>query len=386
MHSDFDTLINREGTWSSKWDKYKDKDVIPMWVADMDFAAPEAVTQALHARVTHPIYGYTVVPDSLIEVIQRRLKTHYGWAVRPDDLALVPGVVPAINQVIRGVVSPSGAVVTAVPVYQPFLEAPGYMDRKLFTLAMTEKDGWAFPVEAFRALAEDRPEIELLLLCHPMNPVGRVLEATVLAKILEICLAHNIVICSDEIHCDLLLDGRVHAPMASISPLAAEQTITLQAASKTFNLAGLGCALVVAQNAALMAKFKAGGAGIMAHVNTLGYVATEAAWSVCDAWHESLLEYLTSNRDYLRLRIADIPGVSIGVTEATYLAWLNVTELALIDPQGFFELAGVGLSAGTQFGADGYMRLNFGCSRRVLETGLDRIQVACEDRVKALQR
>jgi len=375
---DFDTVINREGTWSSKWEKYRDQDVLPMWVADMDFAAPDAVTQALRARLEHPIYGYTVVPDALTTVIQNRLRKRYGWSVLPSDLELVPGVVPAINQVIRGVVRPGGAVVTAVPVYQPFLQAPEYMARQLFTLEMTEATHWDFPLAEFRALAEARPEIELLLLCHPMNPVGRVIPLAVLTEILEICLAHNIVICSDEIHCELLLDGRVHTPMASISALARDQTITLQAASKTFNLAGLGCAVVIAQNPALMAQFKAGGAGIMAHVNTLGYVATQAAWSECDAWHEALLRYLEANRDLLTRHVAEMPGVSVGVIEATYLAWLNVTELGLTDPQGFFESAGVGLSDGAQFSGDGYLRLNFGCPRLMLETGLDRMRKACD--------
>ena len=378
MSPDFDTVINREGTWSSKWEKYRDQDVLPMWVADMDFAAPDAVTQALRARLEHPIYGYTVVPDALTTVIQNRLRKRYGWSVLPSDLELVPGVVPAINQVIRGVVRPGGAVVTAVPVYQPFLQAPEYMARQLFTLEMTEVTHWDFPLAEFRALAEARPEIELLLLCHPMNPVGRVIPLAVLTEILEICLAHNIVICSDEIHCELLLDGRVHTPMASISALARDQTITLQAASKTFNLAGLGCAVVIAQNPALMAQFKAGGAGIMAHVNTLGYVATQAAWSECDAWHEALLRYLAANRDLLTRHVAEMPGVSVGVIEATYLAWLNVTELGLTDPQGFFESAGVGLSDGAQFSGDGYLRLNFGCPRLMLETGLDRMRKACD--------
>ena len=378
MSPDFDTVINREGTWSSKWEKYRDQDVLPMWVADMEFAAPDAVTQALRARLEHPIYGYTVVPDALTTVIQNRLRKRYGWSVLPSDLELVPGVVPAINQVIRGVVRPGGAVVTAVPVYQPFLQAPEYMARQLFTLEMTEATHWDFPLAEFRALAEARPEIELLLLCHPMNPVGRVIPLAVLTEILEICLAHNIVICSDEIHCELLLDGRVHTPMASISALARDQTITLQAASKTFNLAGLGCAVVIAQNPALMAQFKAGGAGIMAHVNTLGYVATQAAWSECDAWHEALLRYLAANRDLLTRHVAEMPGVSVGVIEATYLAWLNVTELGLTDPQGFFESAGVGLSDGAQFSGDGYLRLNFGCPRLMLETGLDRMRKACD--------
>jgi len=288
----FDEILDRRGTASSKWEKYAGQDVIPMWVADMDFPAPAEVTEALATRISHPIYGYTVVPDSLTSVTLNRFAERYHWSLTEEDLEWIPGIVPAINQAIRGLVRPGGAVVTATPVYHPFLQAPGHMGRQLMTLPMTADDDWQFPLRAFEQSAEKYPEIDLLLLCHPMNPVGRTIDETMLAAIVEICVTHDIVIISDEIHSEIVFDGRMHTPLATLSERAAQQSLTFHAASKTFNLAGLGCAVVIAQNPHLMARFKAAGAGIMANVNTLGYVATEAAWSSCEYWHQQLLPIL----------------------------------------------------------------------------------------------
>lgn len=376
----FDTVIDRQRTSSSKWDKYQGQDILPMWVADMDFSVAEPILGALKDRLQHPIFGYTLPPDSLLDVIVERFRSRYAWQITTENLELVPGVVPALNQAIRGLVRPGGGVVTAVPVYHPFLEAPENMGCTLHRLTMTEADGWQFPVQALGALASTNPEIDVLLLCHPMNPVGKVIAPDVLAEIVEICVQHEIIICSDEIHCELLLDGRHHTPTATLSAAAASQTLTFQAASKSFNLAGLGCAVVVAENPEILAQFKAGGEGIMANVNTLGYVATEAAWSLCDEWHGELLDYLAGNRDFLLERINGIEGLSAGPIEATYLGWINVEGLDVEDPQQFFEDAGVGLSPGVQFEGAGYVRLNFGCPRSVLALALDRIERACKAR------
>lgn len=377
MNPYFDEILDRRGTASSKWEKYAGQDVIPMWVADMDFPAPAEVTEALATRISHPIYGYTVVPDSLTSVTLNRFAERYHWSLTEGDLEWIPGIVPAINQAIRGLVRPGGAVVTATPVYHPFLQAPGHMGRQLMTLPMTADDDWQFPLRAFEQSAETYPEIDLLLLCHPMNPVGRTIDETMLAAIVEICVTHDIVIISDEIHSEIVFDGRMHTPLATLSERAAQQSLTFHAASKTFNLAGLGCAVVIAQNPHLMAGFKAAGAGIMANVNTLGYVATEAAWSSCEYWHQQLLAYLTDNRNFLVERVEAIQGVSMTPPEATYLAWLNIEALNIKDPEAFFRAAGVGLSPGSQFMGEGYVRLNFGCPRALLEQGLDRFETAC---------
>ena len=377
MNPYFDAILDRQGTSSSKWDKYQNQDVIPMWVADMDFAAPPAVIAALKDRVEHPVFGYTVVPQSLNEVTLDRFATRFNWPLQVVHLEWTPGVVPAINQAIRGLVRPGGAVATATPVYHPFLEAPRHMYRSLHTLPMSAADNWQFPLDDFRRLAETKPEVDVLLLCHPMNPVGRVLPDETLTALVEICVAHDIVIISDEIHSEILFDGREHRPLATVSPAAAQQTLTFHAASKTFNLAGLGCALAIAENPNIMERFIEAGEGIMAHVNTLGYVATEAAWSRGETWHKSLLAYLTDNRNLLVERVAAIPRISMQAPEATYLGWINIEDLELDDPEAFFLKAGVGISPGQQFMGEGYIRLNFGCPKSLLNQGLDRIEKAC---------
>jgi cystathionine beta-lyase len=196
--------------------------------------------------------------------------------------------------------------------------------------------------------------------------------------IVTLCDRFDIKICSDEIHCELVLDGRPHIPIASLNDRAREITITLMSASKTFNLAGLGCAMVMAENSLLREQYRKAGEGIMAHVNTFGFVATEAAWTLCEEWHAALLTYLAANRDYVYERCQMIPGISVNRVEATYLAWLNIHELGLSDPLGHFEKAGVGLSSGDEFRGKGYMRLNFGCPRPLLEAGINRIEKACK--------
>ena len=373
----FDELVDRQGTGSKKWDKYLGQPVIPMWVADMDFRSPEPVMEAIHRRVNHGVFGYNEIPKRLLEVVVARLKHRYNWAIQESDVVFSPGLVPALNQVCRGLVGENGAVITAIPVYRPFLDAPGNMGKELITLEMKEDENWQFPVEEFARQAEVRPDIDLLLLCHPLNPLGRMLSVAEMQDIVAICKRFDIKICSDEIHCELVLDGRQHTPIASLGPQAAELTITLMAASKTFNLAGLGCAMAIAENTLLRDQYRKGGEGIMANVNTFGFVATEAAWTDCSDWHEALLDYLAANRDYVYERCQMITGISVNRVEATYLAWLNVQELGLPDPLSHFEQAGVGLSSGAEFMGPGYMRLNFGCPRPLLEEGLNRLEKAC---------
>ncbi len=375
--SEFDFLVDRKASDSKKWAKYRDQDVIPMWVADMDFRSPQPVLDAIHKRVNHGVFGYTEIPASLIAIVQARLQQRYNWTIEESDVSFSPGLVPALNQVCRGVVRPGGAVITAVPVYGPFIAAPANMNRDLITIEMREDNNWQFPVAELARQLAARPEIDLLLLCNPLNPLGRMLSLSEMQEIVAICDRYEVKICSDEIHCELVLDGRKHTPIASLSQRAAEITITMMAASKTFNLAGLGCAVVIAENTELGEQYRAAGDGIMANVNTFGYVATEAAWTDCADWHAALLEYLAANRDYVYERCQGIRGIYVNRVEATYLAWLNIQELGLSDPLGHFEKAGVGLSSGDEFLASGFMRLNFGCPRPLLEEGLNRIENAC---------
>jgi cysteine-S-conjugate beta-lyase len=375
--SEFDFLVDRQSSDSKKWAKYREREVIPMWVADMDFRSPQPVLEAIRRRVNHGVFGYTEIPAGLIEIVVARLEARYSWMVEESDILFSPGLVPALNQVCRGLVRAGGSVITAVPVYRPFLDAPENMNRGLIALEMCEEDNWRFPVAELARQVAARPEIDLLLLCNPLNPLGRMLSVSEMQEIVAICDRYDVKICSDEIHCELVLDGRQHTPIASLSRRAADITITLMAASKTFNLAGLGCAVVIAENELLREQFRKAGEGIMANVNTFGYVATEAAWTDCADWHEALLVYLAANRDYVYDRCQEITGIRVNRVEATYLAWLNVQELGLEDPLSHFEKAGVGLSSGDEFRGSGYMRLNFGCPRPLLEEGLNRIERVC---------
>ena len=373
--SRFDQIIPRQQTGSSKWDKYADSDILPMWVADMDFAAPPAIVEAISKRTAHGIFGYNEPPPGLIDVVLNRLSQRYGVHVTETDLVFGPCVVPALNQTCRGWVRSGEKVVTVTPVYHPFLAAPGNFGHELITIpALESGNTWGYPFAALEACLADNPEISLLLLCNPHNPIGHCLTADDLFRIVEICLAHNVVICSDEIHCDLVFDGRDHYSTLACHPRAADIVMTLMAASKTFNVAGLGGYVAVIPNTELRERFEAAGEGIMANVTTFAYTAMQVAWRDCEDWRLELLDYLQGNRAYLEAAVATIDGINVNRVQGTYLAWLDVRSLALADALTHFEKAGLGLSPGAQFGGDGFMRLNFGCPRVTLEKACERLK------------
>ena len=375
MPIDFDTEIDRLRTESTKFNKYKGSDILPLWVADMDFQSPAAVTEALQKRVQHGVFGYTEASTELKEILVARMKDFYHWEIQPDDLVFFPGVVAGLNLCCAGLLAEDEAAVTATPVYHPFFAAPENQGRELKRFPMSYEAGtWQFPMNALEraSLGNSR----LLMLCNPFNPIGRTLTRTELESIVDISVQNDLIICSDEIHCDLVLDGRPHIPTASISEAAAERTITLMAPSKTFNLAGLGGSFAIIQNPLLREQFEAPRAGLVGNVNLLGYTAMQAAYADCEGWRQELLRYLEGNRDYLSNAIENIPGIHMSPQESTYLAWLNVAELGLNDPPDFFEQKGLGMSPGEQFGDNRFMRLNFGCPRVQLERAVARLEAA----------
>ena len=375
---DFDEIIDRSGTSATKHEKYRGRDVIPLWVADMDFKSPPRVIEALHARIDHGVYGYTDNPPELIDLVCERLERLYGWQVGGQDLVILPGVVPGLNLACRAYCEPDDAVITMVPIYYPFMTAPEFSHRRLIKVRSRFEDKrWTLDLDALEEAARDA---SLLLLCNPYNPVGRVLTREELEGIGRICLENDVIICSDEIHCDLLFDDHKHIPTASLSAEIADITVTLMAPSKTFNLAGFGGSYAVIQNRALRRRFKDEMRGIMPHVGFIGYEAMDAAYRYGDPWLRELLSYLQSNRDFLGEALGSIPGLEMNEVEATYLAWLDVSGLGLNDPPAFFEDAGVGMSPGGQFDDDRFMRLNFGCPRSVLETAVSRIDAAVRQR------
>jgi cysteine-S-conjugate beta-lyase len=374
--TNFDRIIDRRNTSCIKWDKYKGRDVIPMWVADMDFEAPVPVTNAIIERARHGVFGYTCEPDELSGVIIDMLEKEYDWRIKPSWLVWLPGLVTGLNVACR---TTPGKVVTSIPVYPPFLSAPVNAGKTLITTEHVIDNGrYTFDFDSIDKAASK--DTDMFILCNPQNPLGRVFDSEELKTLAGICLKRGMVICSDEIHCGLVLDkNKRHVPVASICEDIAASTITLMAPSKTFNIPGLGFSFAVVPDEKIRKRFRKAMDGIVPHVNIFGYAAGLAAYRDCKDWHESLLEYLRVNRDILEKTIEQISGLSINYVEATYLAWIDCRELGLQNPAAFFEEHGVGLSDGEFFGVKGFVRLNFGCPRTVLEEALDRINKTVSD-------
>ena len=377
---DFDRVIDRRGTDSLKWHKYAGRDVIPMWVADMDFQAPQPILEALHRRVEHGVFGYPVPPAGLNEVIVDWMARRYGWTIKPSWIVWCPGVVSALNVACRAYGEDGDEVLTFTPIYPPFLSAPPSSRRSVKTIPLT-REGGRYTVDYDRFEREITNRSRILLLCSPHNPVGRRFERRELERIAEICLARDIIICSDEIHCDLVIDGGPHIPTASLSPEISAQTVTLMAPSKTFNIPGLGCSFAIIEDADLRAKFNKAHHGIVPGTNVMGYTACLAAYRDCEPWRLALIDYLRGNEQLVYSTInEEIAGLSMDHVEATYLAWIDTRPLGLPKPDRFFEQAGVGLSDGRHFLGEGFVRLNFGCPRSTLRAGLERMKRAVINR------
>jgi len=371
---DFDHLIDRQGTWSDKWSKYAGTETLPMWVADTDFRSPDAVINALKNRVDHGVFGYTRTPETLNRVFTERMKRLYKWSITAEDLIWLPGLVCGLNLATRALSSHEQGVITAQPIYPPFISAPAHSARVLTTIPMNDR------IIDFDALEQAiTAETKLLLFCNPHNPGGGVYRRHELERLAQIIINHDLLICSDEIHCDLILEPELnHTPIASLNEEIASRTITLMAPSKTWNIAGLACSVAVIQNSELRRRFNQVRRGIVPDVNLLGYTAAEAAYSYGDDWNRAQCEYLRVNRDLLQAEITNIPSLTMQRNEATYLAWIDATQLGVENPQRLFESHGVGLSDGQDFGASGFVRLNFGCPRSRVEEAIRRIKLAVE--------
>ena len=373
MSFDFDHVPDRRGTDSVKWGRYAGRDVLPLWVADMDFPAPPAVLEALRRRVEHGVFGYAAPWPSLVESVVEHVAREHGWSIDPGWLVWLPGLVTGLNVACRAV---EGAAFTAVPVYPPFLTASA----RLVTAPLRRGAvRWEWDLPAVEAALG--PETRLFLLCHPHNPVGRCWDDAELLALAELAERRDLVVCSDEIHAGLVLEpGRAHRPFATVSPEAARRSITLFAPSKTYNLPGLGCAFAVIPDPALRARFRRAMQGIVPHVNVLGMVACEAALRGAGTWHRDLLDYLRGNRQRVLEALNEIPGLRTTPVEATYLAWIDATTTGIPSPQRALEAAGVGLSDGAEFGPGdayrGFLRLNFGCTRATLDEALARMRKA----------
>lgn len=384
MTYNFDEIIDRRSSDSSKWLKYG-KDVLPLWVADMDFRSPEPVRRALRERIEHGVYGYGIEMPAFNETITARLQRLYGWSVSPEALVLLPGVIAGFNLASRMVADPGDGVLLQLPLYPPILRVPGNVGLRGDTVQLLRRPDGGYDID-FDALERAiTPRTKVFILCNPHNPVGRVFRRDELTRMADICLRHNLTICADEIHGDLIYQGHQHTPIASLAPEIAERTITLMAPSKTFNLPGLKCAYAIIPNAELRAQFQAARLDLVPQsVNILGYVATLAAYRDGQPWLDELLRYLEANRDTVVGYVKQHwPGVTMGTPEGTYLAWLDCRQAGIPghDPYTFFlDKASVALNDGATFGTGGhgFVRLNFGCPRALLLQALERMQKALE--------
>jgi cystathionine beta-lyase len=378
---DFDRRIDRRPTASNKWRKF-DKDVLPLWVADMDFASPEPVVRALRERAEHGVYGYVFEEPEFFEVVADRIQKRYGWSVGPEAVVLLPGVIAGLNMAARVFATPGDGLLEQVPVYPPILRCPSNMGltRDEAPLARRADGRYEVDWEAFERAIHGRTRA--FILCNPHNPTGRVYTREELTRMAEICTRRGVAIIADEIHCDLLYTGQRHVPIASLGPEVAARTVTLMSPSKTFNLAGLKCAIAVVPDAALREKFLATKVDLVANPNVFGFAAAHAAYRDGGPWLDALMVYLEANRDYTVKYVREnFPGVVIYPPEGLYLAWLDFRPAGLPgnDPYTFFlEKARVALNDGVTFGpgGQGFARLNFGCPRAMLTEGLDRMRDA----------
>jgi cystathionine beta-lyase len=376
MTIDFDRIQDRRNSDSLKWSDPLGKNAIPMWVADMDFAAPECVTRALRARIDKDVFGYAVATKAVQQAVMDWAESHYSWRIDPEWIVWLSGLVPGIHLACRTLVNSEEEILAPIPVYPPFLSAPRMEGRALQTISLKqENDRWILDVdELSRAI---HPRTKLLLFCSPHNPVGKVFGREELTAIGEICVRHDLLICSDEIHCDLILDPCRHVPFASLSKEIADRTVTLMSPSKTFNLSGLNCGYAVIPNPELRERFRSATGDLVPHPNVFGYVACQAAYEGGEAWRLALIHYLRGNRDLLESFFGErLPELKMSHVEATYLAWIDTRDLGEKVSAGFFEEAGVRLSGGIPFHGPGFVRLNFACPRQTLRDALERISAA----------
>jgi cystathionine beta-lyase len=385
---DFDRIIDRKGSNCIKHDRvgkdFGTEDVLPLWVADMDFATPDFVVDAIRKRCEHEILGYPVLQDGWYTSIQAWLQQRYGWTVGKDELGFVPGIVSGIAFTIQCFTKPGENILIQTPVYPPFMFVPKHNERNIRINELTFVDNrFEIDFEDFEAKAADN--CRMFILCSPHNPGGRIWTTDELGRMLAICKKYDILVVTDEIHADLTLPGYRHTPAALVPESSSLRLITLMAPSKTFNMAGLSSSFFVIQNTALRDEFvRFLDKAELSNGNIFAFVAPQAAYENGKDWLRQLTEYLQGNVDFVDDFLkANIPAIRACRPEASFLIWLDCRELGM-DPKAlkhfFVYEARLALNPGPAFGpgGDGFMRLNIGCSRELLREAMNRLKSAID--------
>ncbi len=382
---DFDKPVNREHTGSVKWDLREEmfgtKEVLPMWVADMDFETPECIVNAVKERAAHPVYGYPFMTDGYFEAFMNWVKRRHGWEVKKDEIVFSPGIVTAVNAAVLAFSEPGDGVIVQTPVYFPFFSAIRHNNRRQLNNRLLYVDNtYKIDFDDFEAKAK---EAKVFLMSSPHNPVSRCWTEEELKRVGEICLENDVIIVSDEIHADLILPGYKHTPTAMISKELAEITVTCMAPSKTFNVAGFFTSQIVIGNEALRKRFVSSMETMhLVHGNIFGYVASEAGYNGGDQWLDAMMKYVKGNFDlvdeFLR---TELPAVTLTKPEATFLAWLDFSGTGYSGKKLVEKVvtdAKLGLSPGRVFGVGGenFMRMNLGTRRSLVEEALKRLKKA----------
>ena len=382
----FDEIIDRKNTNCLKYDAterfFNKKDLMPLWVADMDFRTPDFIVEAIKQRVNHEIYGYTFRPDSYFRSTISWMKRRHGWEIKKEWISFSPGVVAGLSFAIETFSKPGDGVVVQSPVYFPFFDVVKGSKRKMIDNPLKLVNGrYTFDLNDLKSKIDSGTK--LLMLCNPQNPGGMVWTRDELVSLTDFCLEHQIMIISDEIHSDLIYEGHKHIPLASISEEVANNCMINMAPSKTFNVAGLSSSLVIIPNKAKFARYERTlGVGHFGMGNIFGSVALEAAYTHGDEWLAQLLDYLWKNYAYLENFIkAKLPRVKVMQPEATYLIWMDFTDYGMKNDElmkFLIENTGLALNDGGRFGksGDGWLRINIGCPRSVLEEALKRLEKA----------
>lgn len=377
MSYDFDTLIPRKATGCIKYDRRPELD--PFWVADMDFASAPVILEALHKRIDHGIFGYAQAHAGVVGAVGAYLESRRGVALNEDHLIHLGGLVPALSLAARAFCADGGELMTCTPVYPPFLGVHKDAEAKLVTVDHVFADGrWEFDWGKMEEAVSGKTKV--FLLCNPQNPLGRVFSREEVVMLAEFCAAHDIVLVSDEIHCDLIYDevDTPHFSALNLPEHLAKRTITLLSPSKTWNIAGLGYAFAIIPDDSVRRKFSAARGHTLSEINALAYYSAEAAYKEGEPWRKELIAYLKGNRDALvRFITEECDGLSIHTPEATYLGWIDARNLGVENPAVFFEKnAGLFLSDGAFFGWPGHVRFNFGCPRSRMMEGLGKMKAA----------